>query len=49
MEQQIRDTSATILNFLRWKRQLCIFHAVQDLEWSEKYCNMAPHLRDTSI
>jgi hypothetical protein len=32
MEQQIRDTSATILNFLRRKRQVCIFHAVQDLE-----------------
>jgi hypothetical protein len=32
MEQQIRDTSATILNFLGRKRQVCIFHYVQDLE-----------------
>ena len=32
MEQQIRDTSATILNFLRRKRQVCTVHAVQDLE-----------------
>jgi hypothetical protein len=32
MEQQTRDTSATILNFLRRKRQVYIFHAIQDLE-----------------